>query len=114
MKKISLIYYKRGYHIYKGKILGLIDKKQFFTLYNDTEKFTRKISSCEVKTLEVLAKTKTYCKNHRLVFSTTIENQRHLLISAEIADMDVILKNKDIEVSIRDNQGNYISLEYEI
>lgn len=109
MKNVNLTYHIEDFNLYSGKLLGFLDRSQFFRLYNDPQKFTRKISSCTVKSLDTISKVKDF-KNNRLVFSTKIGSERCLLITAEISEKDVILVKKEIEIHMVDVHGNMLHL----
>lgn len=113
MTQLSLTYYKDGYTIFSGKLLGFVDRAQFYRLFNSPEKFARKISSGDVKSLEVIAKVKEY-KNNRLVFSTDINGVRHLLVTGEIIEMDTIHIKNDIALSMVDHDNNFIYIDGDV
>lgn len=109
----SLTYYVDDYKIFNGKILGFIDRTQFYRLFKEPVKFARKIGSGDVKTLDSIADLKDF-KDHRLVFSTTVDGERHLLVTGEIVDKcDFLIKNK-MALSMVDSHNNFIYIDDEV
>jgi len=112
VKSLNLTYYVKDYTILSGKLLGFIDRSQFYRLYNSPGKFARKIGSGKVKTLDTISKVTDY-KKHRLVFSTDVQGIRHLLITGEIIEMNTIeIKNK-VALSMVDADNNFIYIDEE-
>ena len=112
VETLNLTYYTDDYRIFSGKLLGFIDRSQFYRLFHSPDKFARKIGSGDIKSLDVIAKVKDY-KLQRLVFSTTLEGQRFLLVTAEIIEMNPILIKKDIALSLVDVNNNFIYIDQE-
>ncbi len=112
MKILNLTYYINDYSILTGKILGFIDRSQFYRLFHSPGKFARKIGSGDVKSLEVISKVTDY-KKHRLIFSTDVQGVRHLLITGEIIEKNTILIKKDIALSMVDANNNFIYIDEE-
>ncbi len=109
---INLTYYIGDYHIYTGKILGMIDRNQFYNLYHGDAKIARKVGSCPIKTLQDLVDSREH-KNCRLVFSTTNEKQiRKILVTAEIEKLtQSTAGNKISEVTLLDINADFLHLE---
>lgn len=109
---ISLTYYIGGYHIYSGKVLGLIDKKQFYNLYHSSAAMTRKVGSCAIKTLKDVMDFKDF-KGHRLVFSTVDENSvRKILVTAELEDITPVMSGGKVsELTVIDTNFDFFHLE---
>lgn len=112
VETLSLTYYNDDYSIFSGKILGFVDRSQFYRLFNSPEKFARKIGSGDIKSLDVISKVKDY-KQHRLIFSTTVEGQRLLLVTGEIIEMNTIFIKKEIALSMVDADNNFIYIDTE-
>jgi hypothetical protein len=109
VETLNLTYYTKDYDVFSGKILGFIDRPQFYNLFNSPGRLARKISSGNIKTLDTISKVTDF-KQQRLVFNTTVDNKRVLLITAEIIEMNSISIKKEIALSMVDVHNNFIHI----
>ena len=112
MKAINLTYYVDDYTLLTGKLLGFINRAQFYRLFNDPVKFARKIGSGDVKSLDVISKVADY-KKHRLVFSTDVKGVRHLLVTGEIIEKNTTFVKSVMSLNLVDAHNNFIYIDEE-
>ena len=110
---IELSYYFENLNkSYKGRLLGLIDEKQFAYLNLNHTTTANKVKTCKSVKLSDIKKTD--YKNMRIVMSMTCNKKgQGLFISRPIETIhNCFFKNKQLtDISFIDNDGNWFTLE---
>lgn len=98
----------------EGRPLGLINRIQFFHLYNEPKKFVRKMLSCPQISLNDLADNTFDIKQHRFLFST-VDNKfvRRLFVSAELSHIASVntIRSTVIDLELVDKNNRIIYIE---
>ena len=114
--QVTLSFYDNKIGPYTGRLLGLINDKQFCNLYNRTKSTAHKLSTSRTVKLEELIDTT--CKDLRLVVSVIESNTSKLIVSAKLKEMyscsyfiDDLNKHKVKEMSFKDHNQKWVILE---
>ena len=111
--RVELIYYyPNEYKIYEGRLLGLMNEKQFAYLCNNVGTMTSKVRTGKSVSLAELPQAD--FKNSRLVISVLgNKNAQELFISRPLAEIyNCYFEKDEIDgLSFTDNNENWLTIE---
>ncbi|MBV5347482.1 hypothetical protein JZU46_04615 [bacterium] len=98
----------------EGRPLGLIDRLQFYHLYNEPKKFVRKLLSCPQISLNDIADNKLDVKQCRFIFSTIDDRfVRRLFVSSELSHISTAstIRSTVVDLELVDKNNRIIYIE---